>query len=153
MFLLYFLFLLLFSVFLHQTKTMCRKCSCFYSFLVCRRTGEYISLELFYSVNLTSICSLIPWAVLHLSMLVSLRECMVTTLTTADREKPDPFLLHSLFSSPERRDYKVPCWPQQTEKSLTHSFSTTLVLLVKQSRMERLHGTMAHTDYSRQRKA
>ena len=94
MFLLYFLFLLLFSVFLHQTKTMCRKCSCFYSFLVCRRTGEYISLELFYSVNLTSICSLIPWAVLHLSMLVSLRECMVTTLTTADREKPNPFLLH-----------------------------------------------------------
>ena len=32
----------------------------YYCFLLFRRIGEYISLDLFYFVNLTSSCSLIP---------------------------------------------------------------------------------------------
>ena len=37
---------------LHQTKTMCWKRVCFLLFFMCRRIGEYISLELFYTDRL-----------------------------------------------------------------------------------------------------
>ena len=42
-----------------KTKTVCRKRLYFLLFFMCRRIGEYISLELFYFVDLTS-SSLIP---------------------------------------------------------------------------------------------
>ena len=53
--------LLLLSVFLHPKKSILVKTLVHYCFLVFRLIGEYISLDLFYFVNLTSSCSLIPW--------------------------------------------------------------------------------------------
>ena len=46
------------SILLHPTKTFCRLC--FVGPCVSCRIGEYISPHLFYFVNLTSSCSLIP---------------------------------------------------------------------------------------------
>ena len=57
-----FFLLLLFSVSLLRPEedNFLSKVLVCYCFLVFRRIGEYVSLDLFYFVNLTSSCSLIP---------------------------------------------------------------------------------------------
>ena len=59
------LLLLLLSTFLHLIwRQFSVESACVSLFFVFRRIGEYISLDLFYFVNLTSSCSLISW-ILH----------------------------------------------------------------------------------------
>ena len=60
--LLFFLLLLLFSIpILTPEEDQGSKALVFFILCVCRRVGEYVSLELFCFVSLTSSCSLISW--------------------------------------------------------------------------------------------
>ena len=49
------------SLFLHPKKTILLKALVYYCFLVFRCIGEYISLNLFYFVNLTSSSLILQW--------------------------------------------------------------------------------------------